>query len=74
MHSSVTLRPAEPDDERAIAIVAQRDTRPVPPEPHLVAECDGALVAALSLRNGAAVADPFRRTAEVVELMRRYAA
>jgi hypothetical protein len=34
-----------------------------------VAETDGALVAAHAPASGATIADPFRRTAEVVELL-----
>ena len=35
----------------------------------LVAETDGALVAAHAPATGATIADPFRRTAELVELL-----
>jgi hypothetical protein len=38
--------------------------------PALVADRDGRLLAALSLDDGRAVADPFERTAEAVELLR----
>jgi hypothetical protein len=66
----VTIRLAEPGDEDALARVAQLDSRPLPPAPHLVAERDGTIEAALSLRTGAPVANPFRHTAALVELLR----
>lgn len=40
------------------------------PSPRLLAERDGIVVAAISLRTGELVADPFVRTAELVELLR----
>jgi hypothetical protein len=69
----VTVRLATATDDAAIARVAGRDTRPAPPAPHLVAERAGTIEAVLSLATGEWVADPFRRTAEVVELLRCYA-
>jgi hypothetical protein len=42
--------------------------------PVLVAEENGALVAALCRETGRAVADPFVRSLHLVELLRRYAA
>jgi hypothetical protein len=66
----VTIRLAARPDGEAIAKVAERDSQPTPPGPHLVAERDGSIVAVLSLRNGKVVADPFRRTRELVELLR----
>jgi hypothetical protein len=66
----VTVRMAGAHDAGEIALVAERDTRPVPPAPRLVAERAGRIEAVLSLATGAAVADPFRPTAELVELLR----
>ncbi|MGH2954376.1 MAG: hypothetical protein ACRDK9_10235 [Solirubrobacterales bacterium] len=66
----VTVRMATATDLAAIARVAERDSRPAPPGPHLVAERDGVVEAVLSLRTAAVVADPFRPTAELVELLR----
>ncbi|MGH2985263.1 MAG: hypothetical protein ACRDLO_01075 [Solirubrobacterales bacterium] len=70
----VTIRLARPGDDEGIARVAGRDSRPIPPPPLLVAERDGAIEAVLSLGTGEVVADPFRRTAELVELLRYHAA
>ena len=68
MHS-ITLRLAGPDDDAALARLAARDTRPVPPAPVLIAERDGVTFAARSLATGATIADPFTATADLVELL-----
>lgn len=70
--SQITIRPGYADDELALARVAALDSAPVPPTPLLVAEVDGELRAALSLRDGSAVADPFHPTAELVALLRAH--
>lgn len=70
----LTLRFAAPDDARAVDRLAALDSRDVPPGRLLLAEQDGELVAALSLASGAAIADPFRLTADVVALLRARAA
>jgi hypothetical protein len=44
------------------------------PGPALVAEEDGALAAALCLSSGRAVSNPFVRSLDLVELLRRFAA
>jgi len=67
---SVTIRLATAADAEAIARVAERDSRRVPPAPHLVAERGGVIEAVRSLSTGAVVADPFRPTRELVELLR----
>lgn len=66
----ITIRFAYPDDEPAVRRLAALDSRPVPPAPRLVAEVDGELWAAISVTGeGAAVADPFRHTAELVAVL-----
>jgi hypothetical protein len=65
----VTIRPATESDGPALARLAALDTAPVPAGPVLLAESDGQLRAALSLDGGAIVADPFHRTAAIVELL-----
>ena len=67
---SITVRLATSDDRAAVARLADRDTRPAPAEPRLVAERDGEIQAVLSLVDGSVVADPFRGTADLVELLR----
>jgi hypothetical protein len=70
----LTLRIAGNGDGAALRRLAELDSRPLPPGPHLVAEREGRIDAALSLSCGEAVADPFRRTAELCELLRHHAA
>ena len=69
-NDSVVVRAAREADERAVWRLAALDSRPAPAGPTLVAESGGHLLAALSLTNGRAVADPFRRTAELVEMLK----
>jgi hypothetical protein len=66
---AVTIRYAFPDDARALVRLATLDSREPPSVPVLLAEVDGELWAALSLSDGAVVADPFRRTTALVELL-----
>jgi hypothetical protein len=67
--SSVTLRFAVPADAEAIDRLAQLDSRRAPRGPVLVAEVGGELWAALSLDDRHVVADPFRPTRELVDLL-----
>lgn len=69
----VTLRLASHGDGAALDRLAQLDSGPLPPGPHLLGERDGRIEAAISLATGALVADPFRRTAELCELLRCHA-
>lgn len=65
---AVTIRRATPADAPALARLAALDSGPLP-QAALVAEVDGVLWAARSLTDGAVVADPFRWTADLVELL-----
>jgi hypothetical protein len=65
----ITIRLARAADHAALGALAQLDSAPVPAVPVLVAETGGDLLAAVSLHDGASVADPFRRTADVLELL-----
>ncbi len=60
---TTTLRFANAHDAAALDRLAQLDSAVVPTAPQLVAIEDGQLVAALSARDGAAIADPFTRSA-----------
>jgi hypothetical protein len=71
---SVTIRHAFPDDRLSLLKLAALDSADVPPDPILAAEVDGELLAALSLRDKAVIADPFHHTAALVELLRARAA
>jgi len=65
----VTLRLAGAADLSALDRLAQLDSRSLPPGPHLLGEREGRIEAAISLATGELVADPFRRTAELRELL-----
>lgn len=56
-------------DRDRIAELAQLDGKPAPQGEALIAEVDGRLVAAVGVRDGASVADPFVLTADTVELL-----
>jgi len=74
-HNEILIRRAYADDGPDLVRLAALDSAAsLPASPLLVAELDGVLSAAVSLRDGSAIADLFRRTAEVVELLRRHAA
>lgn len=66
---SVTIRFAHTYDGAALARLAQLDSAEAVVLPALVAEVDCELRAALSLVNGAVIADPFRATCELVDLL-----
>ena len=73
--SQILIRPGYADDGRALQRLAALDSAAGPPSaPVLVAEVDGELSAALSLRDGSVIADPFRPTAQIVALLRAHAA
>lgn len=70
IESSVTLRLASTSDEKSLARLAELDSAGPQQRPVLVAELDGQLLAALSLSDGRAVANPFHPTADLVDLLR----
>jgi len=70
----LTLRLARADDAPALDRLAALDSARSPAQPVLLAEVGGALHAALSLSERTVVADPFRPTAELIELPRARAA
>ena len=65
----LTIRMSRPADSGPITRVARLDSQWPPGEPLLVAEVDDEIVAALSLGSGVVVANPFKRTADVVALL-----
>jgi hypothetical protein len=69
----ITIRHSSAADELALRELAELDGRPAPSGPVLLAEIDGRLAAAVAVENGAAVADPFQRTASLVELLQAQA-
>jgi hypothetical protein len=70
--SSIVLRPAVSSDAPALDRLAQLDSQRLPAGTHLVAERDGALIAALAQPSGATIADPFTPSAEAVALLRQW--
>jgi hypothetical protein len=71
---SVLIRAARGSDGPALERLAALDSATVPAGPLLIAESDGALVGALGSRNGERIADPFRRSADVMALLELRAA
>ena len=67
---TISIRAASTDDARTIAHLAALDSAPAPRGPVLLAEVDGDAKAALSLRDGRVVADPFSRTTGLVSMLR----
>ena len=71
--NDVMIRLARPADERAVTELSVLDYASRPAEPVLVAEVNGSLWAALSLSDSHAVADPFRPSGDLVDLLRERA-
>jgi hypothetical protein len=71
LQAAITVRGARASDASAIARIADLDSSfELPRPPLLVGERSGAIVAALSLRDGHVVANPFMPTADLVALLR----
>ena len=70
---NVVLRVATPADRPALLRLAERDSADVPALPIMLAESDGALLAAWSMSEKRAIADPFAPTAHLVALLREHA-
>jgi len=66
---SLTIRFADSLDGRALATLAALDSADPLTLPALVADVEGELRAALSLADRSVIADPFRPTRELVELL-----
>jgi hypothetical protein len=68
--AGLRLRLATGADRAALARLAELEQAERPSEPVLLGVVLGRPVAALSLKDGSVIADPFVRTAELVELLR----
>ena len=67
--SEVTIREATAADEEGIRRLAERDSASIPPRPLVIGEVEGEIRAAISVATGTTIADPFRRSADVVALV-----
>ena len=67
--SNITIRTATRSDETSLRLLAELDSQPQIVGDALIAEVCGRAVAALESTSGRAIADPFRPTADVVELL-----
>jgi hypothetical protein len=70
---AIAIRHASDADARTLLDLAMLDDRPPLTGPALIAEVDGVARAALDLDDGSVAADPFARTAELVELLKLHA-
>lgn len=70
---AIVIRHATDADERTLIDLALLDDRAPLHGPALIAEVDGVARAALDLDDGSVAADPFARTAELVELLKLHA-
>ena len=70
---TLTIRLAEVADTHALARLAALDSSSPPTGAALVAEVGDELWAAIEIDSGTAIADPFRPSGEVVDLLRLHA-
>ena len=70
---SITLRHADASDAPVLRDLADLESRLLPGGPFLVAEVAGEVQATISLSDGTVLADPFRQTAHLAELLRSHA-
>jgi hypothetical protein len=72
--AELVIRPARTSDSDALERLAALDSaRPLGGGQVLVAEADGRIIAAISMHDGRAVADPFVPSADAVEILRVHA-
>ena len=68
--SDITIRNSRPADASALRQLAALDSKTVPQGELIVAEVSGEVVAAYAPASSRTIADPFRPTADVVDLLR----
>jgi hypothetical protein len=66
----VTLRRAGDGDARSLATLAELDSQRLPDDEFLIGEVAGEPWAALGIGSGVLLADPYRPTVQLVELLR----
>jgi hypothetical protein len=71
--SRIVLRPAGPEDRKALEALAALDNTAPPRDPVLLLEEDGRLRAARSLRDDATISDPFANTEHLRPLLAAHA-
>jgi hypothetical protein len=67
---TLTIRRADSSDAGALVRLAALDSASPPTGEALLAEVGGELWAAVEIDSGAAIADPFRPSGEIVDLLR----
>jgi hypothetical protein len=70
MAREITIKRADDGDGAVLATLAALDSQPMPRGEALIAIVDGEPWAALPVAGGRAVADPFRPSGQLVELLR----
>jgi hypothetical protein len=70
MTEPITITHSTVDNSPELWRLAALDDRRAPKGPALLAYVDGELRAAVGIVDGQAVADPFHRTAEIVEILK----
>ena len=70
MHEPLIIKQTDSSDTLAVWRLAALDDRRAPHGPALLAYVGDELRAALGLRDGQVVADPFHRTDDIVEMLR----
>ena len=70
---TITLRHATAADALVLEDLAALESTRLPAGPFLVAEVAGEVQATISLGDGTVLADPFRQTAHLTELLRSHA-
>jgi hypothetical protein len=70
----ITIRRTGAADGESLVRLAGLDSKHVPPGNFLLAEVDGEGWAAIALESGEVLADPFRPTADIVEMLQLRAA
>ena len=73
LEATITIRLAVPGDDEALRRLAERDSASVPGGRILLATSGDEIRAALPVAGGAAIADPFHPTEEIVGLLRERA-
>jgi hypothetical protein len=70
---SILIRPAHAGDVDALTKLAALDSKRALEGSAIVAEAEGVLLAAVDTESGRSIADPFRPTAAVVDLLNEHA-